>query len=112
MALLAGSPAIDTGDDASAPAVDQRGFPRPIGPVADIGAFEYGSPALLTITRSEASGFDILVTGKRGQTCRLLASETLLDWRPVATNQVGPNGTVLFRDAGNTAQRFYSVFLP
>ena len=40
IALLPGSPAIDAGDDSSAPPTDQRGFPRPAGPAADIGAFE------------------------------------------------------------------------
>jgi hypothetical protein len=47
-ALLAGSPAIDTGDDAGAPAFDQRGagFPRRKDgngdrrPAVDVGAFE------------------------------------------------------------------------
>jgi hypothetical protein len=45
-ALLAGSPAIDRGDDAGAPATDQRGALRPRdgdgngSRIADIGAFE------------------------------------------------------------------------
>ena len=43
MALLPGSPAIDAGNTSLAPATDQRGFPRPAGLAADIGAFEYGS---------------------------------------------------------------------
>ena len=43
MALLPGSPAIDAGNTLLAPAIDQRGFPRPAGSAADIGAFEYGS---------------------------------------------------------------------
>ncbi len=45
--LLAGSPAINAGDPAGctdstgAPlTTDQRGFPRPVGPACDIGAFE------------------------------------------------------------------------
>jgi hypothetical protein len=51
LALLAGSPAIDHGDNgvlASPPGVttDQRGVARPHGPAVDIGAFEYdGRPA-------------------------------------------------------------------
>jgi hypothetical protein len=46
MALLPGSPAIDAGNTALAPATDQRGFPRPAGLAADIGAFEYSSVLL------------------------------------------------------------------
>ena len=40
MALLPGSPAIDAGDTALAPSIDQRGFSRPAGVAADIGAYE------------------------------------------------------------------------
>jgi hypothetical protein len=40
MALLAGSPAIDAGDNTDAPATDQRGFARIVGGTIDIGAFE------------------------------------------------------------------------
>ena len=39
--LLAGSPAIDTGDAANCPATDQRGVIRPQGPACDIGAYEW-----------------------------------------------------------------------
>jgi predicted outer membrane repeat protein len=39
-ALLAGSPAINAGDDATCLAADQRGVPRPYGAHCDIGAFE------------------------------------------------------------------------
>jgi hypothetical protein len=44
MPLLAGSPAIDHGNDAAAPATDQRGRPRPFGAHSDIGAFESSPP--------------------------------------------------------------------
>jgi hypothetical protein len=49
LALLAGSPAIDRGDNgalASPPGVttDQRGVSRPQGPAVDIGSFEYVPP--------------------------------------------------------------------
>ncbi len=40
-ALLAGSPAIDAGDDVGCPATDQRGIARPQGAHCDIGAYEY-----------------------------------------------------------------------
>ncbi len=45
-ALLKGSPAIDAGSSTSpfapCPAVDQRGFLRPMGMECDIGAYEAG----------------------------------------------------------------------
>jgi hypothetical protein len=44
MPLLAGSPAIDHGNDAVAPATDQRGHARPYGKASDIGAFESSPP--------------------------------------------------------------------
>ncbi len=40
MALSPGSPAIDAGDDAACPSLDQRGLPRPQGSACDIGAYE------------------------------------------------------------------------
>jgi predicted outer membrane repeat protein len=39
-ALLPGSHAIDAGDNALCPAIDQRGFARPMGAACDIGAVE------------------------------------------------------------------------
>jgi len=44
MALLAGSPALDTADAAFCPAADQRGTARPFGAGCDIGAFESAPP--------------------------------------------------------------------
>jgi len=41
MALLHDSPAIDAGNDASCPATDQRGVPRPQGSHCDLGSYEY-----------------------------------------------------------------------
>jgi hypothetical protein len=45
--LLAGSSAIDAGDDSVCPASDQRGMPRPQGGQCDIGAFEYHDPIFM-----------------------------------------------------------------
>jgi hypothetical protein len=39
-ALLPGSPAIDTANDAACPATDQRGITRPQGTHCDVGAYE------------------------------------------------------------------------
>jgi hypothetical protein len=40
LALLTGSPAINAGNNAACPTVDQRGVNRPQGSACDIGAFE------------------------------------------------------------------------
>jgi len=55
MALLPGSPAIDAGDTALAPATDQRGFPRPVGPAADIGAYEFSPPVMASLLPSQTT---------------------------------------------------------
>jgi hypothetical protein len=39
--LVDGSPAIDAGDPADAPATDRDGNPRPVGAAPDAGAYEY-----------------------------------------------------------------------
>jgi hypothetical protein len=51
-ALTAGSPAIDTGDDASCLATDQRGVTRPQGAHCDIGAYEYFVSSMVTKLKS------------------------------------------------------------
>jgi hypothetical protein len=60
--LLAGSPALDAGNPASAPPTDQRGVPR--GPAPNIGAFE-ATAASLTVTGPTAvtagQPFDVTV---------------------------------------------------
>ena len=112
VALQPGSPAIDAGNDAAAPGEDQRGLPRPIWRAADIGAFEYGSPALLMPVQNAAGNINVTAIGKRGQSCRLLVSENLLDWQPISTNQFASDGTVVFHDYARRPQQFYRVLLP
>ena len=115
MALLPGSPAIDAGNTSLAPTTDQRGFPRPAGLAADIGAFEYGSMMpIIAVRRSGTTGLNILGRGNAGQSCRLLSSTDLSSWVPMATNQIGANGTVLFYDnyAPGSACRFYRLVMP
>jgi predicted outer membrane repeat protein len=115
MALLPGSPAIDAGDTSLAPATDQRTFPRPAGSAADIGAFEYGSVMpTISISRADATGLNILATGNTGRWCRLLYSTDLTSWAPIATNQIGGEGTASFYDtySSGPAGRFYRLVMP
>ncbi len=115
MALRAGSPAIDAGDSSAAPLSDQRGFPRPAGSAADIGACEYGSMLpVLSIASSGGSQLNILVRGNSNQWCRLLASSNLSNWIPVATSQIGADGTVLLHDSvgAGPSCRFYRAVMP
>ena len=59
MALGAGSPAIDSGDDTNCPEFDQRGVARPQGSHCDIGAYEFDgdatAPTVTSIIRTGAS---------------------------------------------------------
>jgi hypothetical protein len=114
MALLAGSPAIDAADTASAPTTDQRGVPRPIGLAADVGAFEYGWSAVLHISHASPGSVDVIAYGHAGLSCRLFASSNLLDWIPAASNQIGSDGTAVFHDIcfPGASCRFYLVVIP
>jgi hypothetical protein len=70
MALLPGSPAVDTGDNTNAPFFDQRGpgFDRVVGGTIDIGAFEAQIGAAAGFAVSAPAGvvsgtpFDVTVT--------------------------------------------------
>jgi len=55
MPLLAGSSAIDTGNDATCSLTDQRGVPRPQGAHCDIGAFELQT-LLMAVPGGQTSG--------------------------------------------------------
>ncbi len=68
----------------------------------------------IAVSRSGASGLNILGSGNAGQPCRLLSSTDLSSWVPVATNCIGSDGTILFHDncAPGGACRFYLLVMP
>lgn len=113
MALRPGSPAINAGDNASCPPTDQRGVPRPFAGACDIGAFEY-TYWMLTAAVSPGNVMAVHAWGTPGEICRLLASTTLTNWVPIATNTIGADGKTVFQgnlDAG-VPQRFYKTITP
>jgi hypothetical protein len=64
MALLAGSPAIDAGDNTGAPAYDQRGpgFARIVNGVIDIGSFEVQNGSSSQASSLAVAGFPTVTT--------------------------------------------------
>lgn len=63
MALAPSSPAVDAGNNAVCPTTDERGVPRPHGPVCDIGAFELSAPIVTVGTTSAVAESTATVAG-------------------------------------------------
>ncbi len=100
-ALLDGSPAINAGNNADAPATDQRGFSRIVGGTIDIGAFESNSTTVncsFTINPTNqlvgSSGGNITVNVTGAPGCSWTATSNA-DWISVISGSSGNgNGTV------------------
>jgi hypothetical protein len=126
-ALLAGSPALDTGDDAllSAPfnvGTDQRGLPRKSGTHVDIGAYESQVGALVAQAHGRiqltahlgTESFGLTVVAAPGTDGRIEASSDLRTWAALTNFTSAPDGTYEFTDlaAPSHRQRFYRVVTP
>ncbi len=112
--ILGGSPAISAADPAAAPPVDQRGFHRPLGAAADIGACEYAFVDLVSASVTGDGTFRCEVRGEAGETCVIEASSELLNWVSMQTNTLS-DMSLPFADAGakNYSLRWYrAVLLP
>jgi len=74
--LLAGSPAIDAGDTLASPPTDQRGFPRPYGTAADIGAYEAMPLDTVSLSAAPVEGASVSGGGlvARGATVTVVAT--------------------------------------
>ena len=117
LALLPGSPALDSGDDtvvlgASNLTNDQRGFSRKSGPHVDIGAYELEE---LVISGLARSGNDIVVRflTEPGGSYRLESAVTLTSgvWITIADNIAGTGGIVQVThpNGATRLQRFYRL---
>lgn len=80
-ALEPGSPAIDHGMNSSCPSTDQRGLARPQGAACDIGAYEAGGSADLSISSKALP--DLIGVGER-----LTYSLAINNWGPSAAMSV------------------------
>ena len=80
MALAEDSPAVDWVPAALAPAADQRGFPRPYGAAADIGAFELGPAAPFLMAHRNGSLLNVSFLGQAGVSYRLESSIDMQSW--------------------------------
>lgn len=89
LALQAGSPALDAGEDASCLSKDQRGISRPQGEACDLGAFEAGSTADLNATALNF-GEEVVGNTSASQTVTL-ANNGLV---PLAISGVNVDGDV------------------
>ncbi len=101
MALLPGSPAIDSADSSDFPATDQRGYIRPFGPGPDIGAYEYGAGQSATVQLNiipTASSFIVLsYTTTMPGLYLTQASTNLAAWTDLSTNGPFASQTNVFQ---------------
>ncbi len=113
------SPAINTGDDATAPITDQRGDTR--FNASDIGSYEFGGIAvsglqILSITRNGTGTTTLQGLGVPNGVHRIQASSDLspgsfFDLPPTATADGA--GLLQYQDAAtNVTQRFYRLAFP
>lgn len=105
-ALLPDSPAINAGNNADAPATDQRGFARIVGGIIDIGAFESATTCDFTINPTNqfisSFGGNITVNVTGAASCSRTAVSAL-EWISVTSGSSGSgNGTVTLSIQANT----------
>lgn len=110
MALLPGSPAIDAGDDTSAPLTDQRGVSRPQGAHTDIGAFEV---VVQVGIRMQANGtLAMQFVMPPNQICVLQDSSDLKAWTDLDMAMSGDDGVVSFEVPNTPSLRFFRAKKP
>jgi hypothetical protein len=116
LALLAGSPAIGSGDPSGAPATDQRGFARVFGSTIDIGSYERQSyDVTSTLDSGPGTLRQALTLDRDGSTITIdpslsgqtiaLATELLIQ-NSVSIDGTGAPGIVL---SGNNATRVFHI---
>jgi hypothetical protein len=124
MPPLPGSPAINAATFTTL-ATDQRGFPRPVGPAADLGAVEWQAPvtnrpvlANASLSAGGANAFSCTFTNRPVADFTVLASTNLAlpltNWTVLGEAMQVASGQYQFSDpqATNFPVRFYDVRSP
>ncbi len=119
MAPLPGSPALDAGDNALAPATDQRGLPRIWNGKVDLGAVESQTPFSFTSFSLHTPGqFQLKFNGDPTFGYSILVTTNLniplSNWTVLGTATQLSNGVFQFNDSqsSNTPLRYYRVRHP
>jgi predicted outer membrane repeat protein len=89
MALIAGSPAISKGVAINGISADQRGVSRTGGVPIDIGAYQYSTPATVTIAAGDVNGLITYLSPDATTTINLTKSN--YDFTQVNNNWYGPD---------------------
>jgi hypothetical protein len=121
-ALLPDSPALNAGDNTDASETDQRGFPRIVGGVIDIGAYEAEPvtprPVITSIRVLSNGHVQLQITGTPDVICTVLAAADpglpAGDWTNLGPADETAPGEFQFTDtsAGNFPYRFYRARQP
>jgi hypothetical protein len=101
--LLAGSPAIDAGDNSGCPATDQRGLARPQGPACDIGAVEVEPPTASTGPASGVGVTSATVGGSAANPNTVIGASVFFEFGTTASYGSQTSGQQLAPGTGSTA---------
>jgi hypothetical protein len=117
MALSTESPAVDFASSNAAPAVDQRGFPRPIGLGFDIGAYELQampsqSPTLQFVRQNGA--LELSFQAESNVFYSLQRSSALSNWIELELIGPYPYATNVHRsiNLNGPSPSFFRLFIP
>jgi len=114
-APLLGSPVINAGENSGLSETDQRGLPRVLCAIVDIGAVETEMcHEILSLSLLNNEGCHLRCAGLAGTNYRLQASADLVLWTNLACLPAGTNGLFDFTDqqATNLSRGFYRLSWP
>jgi hypothetical protein len=100
--LLAGSPAIDAGNNTGCPTIDQRGLARPRGPACDIGALEVEPPTASTGTASGVGATSATLSGSAANPNTVIGASVFFQFGTTTSYGAHTAGQPLGTGTGST----------